>query len=530
MKKLRTFEKIHRWQPDKVAYSILFKRFNGITFFTGLLLMLLAVINIPLLYNPELGEITFELIGKPVFGPMAALNFYLFVGLLPAILGLVILFFSIFSSRKVIMFMNNDGTCQYRKFWAPKPLKASTYKDFMIYSRADFSLKENIQNINLGKRHHRFVIWAPVAGIILLIFLLFDHLNFLDPTFDVMVDYFDTEYSTKFLIWINVFYLIGIMIPITLFPRKLCKIDTSEEFIEFDYSKIYIEKHSDSVDDIPYVKPFIMLSKGQRIEEVKQSSIPDHYPDILKAQINKKDFKHLPLFILITNIGLFLLVFLPQLIPNFFLGGFTLKIEYFLMIAAFYFTIRTLHNNWYSGQKIESINNNLLVKRKNRIFGDSVEYFANMEKVEQDYIPRKPHYLEYALYLLPMVQIVWWFTYIFSFPVYFFTQNIYTILYFIVIIGIFLFTATEYILPRSVLSVTPKAQSDTRKKIEKYAIYFPSTQVLKKLPLKEARKNKQFFKNSLTGFLLILVPIIIGIVWVILSILEILPHITETVF
>ncbi len=517
MKKPRTFKKIRKFQSDNVVYSILFKRFKRLTLITGILLLVPAVFNYPLMYNPELGDITFAITGKPSFGPFGALTTYIYIGLFPAILGLVIIFFSILTSRKIIIFMNNDGTSQYRKLWAPYLFR---------YSYIDFSLKEDLQSISLGKRHHRFIIWAPVAGLIYLIFLLFDHVNMLDPSFDIWVDYFDTQYSTKFFIWINTLYFIGIMLLITLFPRKLCKIDTPEAFFKFTYTKIYIEKHSEA--EVPYAKPFLMLSKGYRDDAFKESIIPDYYPEVLIAHINNKDFKHIPFLLLLTNIGLFLIVFLPQLIPNFFLGPFTLRIEFFMMIAAFYFTIRTLHYNWYSGQEIQVKDRDLLIKRKNRIFGDSVEYFAGIEKIELNSTPRKPHLLEYALYLLPLVQIVWWFTMIFTFPVYFFTQNIFTILYFVVIIGIFLFTAAEYILPRSMLLVTPKAQSEIRKKIETFSIYFPSEKILKKFPLKQAREQKKFLQNSLSGFLLILIPVIIGLIWVILSIFGILPHIIYT--
>ena len=513
--------RLDKWMKEKIVYSIIFRRFNKVSFITGLLLVFLAIINIPLLYNPEEGEIAFNLVGKPVFGPGSVLNMYAFVGLFPAILGLIIMVYSKLSGKIFLLFINDEGKCQFLKNTAPRAIR----KDHI-----EFSLTKGLQKISLGKRHHRFIIWAPIAGILFLIYLLFDHLNMLDPSFDVMVDYFDTQYSTKFFIWINIFYLIGIMFPITLFPRKLCKIDTSEEFLKFDYTKLQVEKSSELAEDLPYIKPFLILSKGQWIDELGKSIIPENYPDILKTQINKKDFKHLPLILLLTNIGLFLLVALPQLVPNFFLGSFTLRIEYFIMIAAFYFTVRTLHYYWYSNQSIEASNNNLIVNRNNRIFGNSVEYFANVEKIEQDFTPRKPHLLEYALFLLPFVEIVWWFSYVFTFPEYFFTENSYTILYFIVIIGIFLFTTTEYIFPRSILSITPKAQSETRNKKETYEIYFPSNEILKSFPLKEAKQKKQLLQNSLSGLMLILIPIIIGLVWVILSIYGILPHIADTVF
>ena len=99
-----------------------------------------------------------------------------------------------------------------------------------------------------------------------------------------------------------------------------------------------------------------------------------------------------------------------------------------------------------------------------------------------------------------------------------------------IIIGIFFLAVSEYILPKSVLSITPKAQGEKRKKSEKYSIYFPSKTRLKLPPLKAAFKKKSLFKYSIEGLLLILVPILFGLVWVVLSSYEIVPSLYDTIF
>ena len=519
----RKFKRADKWKTEKTAYSIVFKRFNFITLICGLLFIFLAIINIPFLYNPETGEIAFTLSGKPTFGFGAALSSYVFFGLIPAIVGVIFVIFSIVQSRKVIFLMNKNGTCQYIKSRGPKLLPKS---------QVEIEMKGTLQQINLGKRHQRFVIWVSVAIMFFLIYLILDYMNFLDPTFDIITTFYETEYSVKLMLLINVFYIIGTIIPYTLFPRKSCRVDTSIEFIQFDYTKIYVEEVSKSEEDLPHVKPFILLSKNMRVGEEdlnKELVIPEHYPDILKTQINTKNFKHLPLFTILTNLGLFLIVFVPLLLPNYFLGGFTIRIEFFIIIAAFYFFVRNLQNNWYSSQNIEATNNNLLVFRKNKIYGDSVTYFQNVDKAERSYAPRKPHFFEYVLFFFPIIQMVWVVANIISFPVYFFTQNIYTLLYIPALVGILFFTATEYILPRSMMSITPKAQGEKRKNEESFSIYFPGTQIFKAPPIRYVKKHG-FKKNSTTGILLIVIPIIVGIVWVILSLFGILPHISETIF
>ena len=519
--------RLKKWQPKNTVYSIIFKRLNKITIFCGLLFIVLALINLPFAYNPELGEITFTISGKPQFGLGANVSFYVFMGLIPVIMGLIFILFSIFTGGRIALFILEDGKCVYLKFGIPKILK-----DF----RVELDLKDTLQQISIGKRHQRFVMWCSVAAIMFLAFLLLDYMNFLNLTFDITTMFFEIKYSVKLMVLFNVIFIIGILLLFTLFPRRLFLLNTSETLLKFDYTELNVEIVKQVLKaplNLPYIEPFAILSKSVRKEgKIRKSEpvIPENYPDVLKAQIYASYFDHLPLFMILTNIGLFLVVFVPNLLPNFFLGSFTFRIEYFITIAAFYSFIRTLQNYWYTDQQIQSKNNSLLVKRSNKIFGDSVEYFANIDKIERNFTPRKPHFLEYALLFFPILEIVWLMTNMISFPIYFFTQNIYTWLYFTVIAGIFFFTVVEYICPRPKLSITPKTQSKKNGKSELFAIYFPESPVFKLPPFKEAIKRKNFFKNSLMGFLLILIPLAIGIIWVLLSILGLLPPISETIF
>jgi len=518
--------KIKKYQNEDVAYIIVFNRFNKIAFLDGILFIVLAIMNLPFLYNPEVDQFVFSIAGKPTFTMGGNLTAYLFLGIIPALFGLIFILFSILTSRKILLILNKDGSCRYVK---------KGISNLLLDTQLDFMMKEKVQQIQLGKRHHRFVIWAPVAFMIFLIFLIEDYMNFLDPTFDITTTFFGMEYSVKTMFLINIFFIIGILLPITMLPRKLCRLDTSEEYVKFDYTKFKLERISDTEVDLPYIKPFEILSGGRSIlpsNEEQKKELPENFPEVLRTQANLKNFKHFPLLLLVLNTTLLVIAILPFIIPNFFLGGFTLKIEYFLIIAAYYFIVRTLHYFWYTNQEISLDNNNsdLIIKRTNRIFGDFIEYFEGIDKIEQDFAPRKPHYLEFALFFLPFMQLIWVIANIFTFPEYFFTKNPYTALYFIVIIAIFIITAAEYIFPRSMLSITPKAQGEQRKRTETYSIYFPSETVLKTPPLKDAIKEKKFLKNSLIGLLLILIPVIFRIIWIILSLQEIVPPIYDTIF
>lgn len=223
---------------------------------------------------------------------------------------------------------------------------------------------------------------------------------------------------------------------------------------------------------------------------------------------------------------------LPFLLPDFYLGSFTFGINYFLSIAAYFFIIRTVQNSCFKSQEISLNNDNrdLLIKRSNKLFGDSVVYISNIEKIEHDYTPTKPHILEYTLFFFPLWQVIWLVALMSAYPTYFFTENPYTVLYIIIIVAIFIFTISEYIIPKSVLFFTPKSQSDERKKGETYIINFPEVKLLKAPPIKNAKKENKLLSNSYQGFLLILIPIIFGLLWFILSALELIPSLYETLF
>ncbi|MHA1150115.1 MAG: hypothetical protein ACTSR8_17920 [Promethearchaeota archaeon] len=513
-------------KDEKIIYRVTFKRFNRVTLLTGLFFFTFVILNIPFLYNPELGAITTDLIGKPTMGPGAAIRAYIWLGIIPLFLGLCFILFSYLSSRTIILDMYENGKGRYIK-------KGIT--NFLLDTQVDFNLKDNLQQISLGKRHQRFVIWVPIAILIFIIYMLIDYINFLDVTFDITFMFFDLELSLKIILLINIFLMISIMIPYTLFPRKLCRIDTAEEFIQFDYSTLEVKKLSESAKALHYINAFKLLNMEERKggEYIpKESELPEKYPDILKDKINNRNFKHLPLFPIIMNFSFLSLIILPLFIPNYFLGGFTFKIEYFLSIAIFFLIVQTLQNLWFSEQKIfyEKNQNNLLVFRNNPLLGGSVNYFYNIDTIEHQFITRKPHFLEYTIFFFPIVQIIWIFFYMTIFIEYFFIENYYTILYIAVMIGIFYFTASEYVFPRSALNFTPANQRERNKKTEKFLLFFPAEELLKAPPFKEALKTKNGIKPMFRGMLIIILPVIFGLLWVILSFYSQVPGIYDTIF
>ncbi|MGV9198271.1 MAG: hypothetical protein ACOC44_16125 [Promethearchaeia archaeon] len=507
---------------EDITYSITFNRLNKITIVNGILFIILAIINIPLLYNPELDQITFNVSGKPAFFFGGSLAFYLTAGLLPLIIGIIFITFSLITGRPIVLLMHKDGKARYIK---------KLGGNLLLDTQVDFQMKGKLQYISLGKRHQRFVIWVTVAIMIYMVFLLSDFMYLLDLSFDITTTFFGMEYSMRWFILINIFYIIGILLPFTLFPRKLCKVETSKALVKFDYVNFNVEKLTDEEVNLDYMEPFLRLEKEQEIKSQgrKNEKIPEGFPDFVKKKVRNGEFSHFPRNSLILGLVLFLIVLLPQFLPNFYLMGFTFSVEYFIIVAAFFYIVGTLQNAWFSQQEVIPNNGHLTIIRENQIFGKSIEHYSQIREMDTSLTPRKPHFLEYIWFFFPFMEIVWVFYNIFRFPVYFFTENLYTILYFLVIIGIFLLVGAIYISPLRHLKVISENQPPTRKKSETFEVYFPEEKVQRNLGLKELISNGKLLENLIAGILLILIPIIAGIIWVILAILGILPSLAITI-
>ena len=523
MKKPTKKQKEQEYLDEDIAYSINFNRLNKITILNGILFIILAIINIPLLYNPELDQITFNLSGKPTFFFGGSLSFYLTAGLLPLIIGIIFIVFSLITGRPIKILLYKDGKARYIK---------ELGGNLLLDTQVDFKIKDSLQRISLGKRHQRFVIWATVALMIYMVFLLSDFMNFMDPGFDIKTTFFGIEYSMKIFILINIFYIIGILLPFTLFPRKLCLIETSEAIVKFDYVDYEVKQIGEKKVALKYLKPFqLKWEKNESQKEVRaknRGEISKDIPDTVKEKIKTRNFSHFPLRSALIGMGLLLIFLIPQFLPEFYMGGFTFPIEYFIIVFAFFLLITAFQKGWFSSQQIYYEDQNLFIVRKN-LFGKSTEFYNQVEQITKKLAPRQPHFLEYVWFFFPIVQITWFFYNIFIFPRYFFTGNLYTILYFGIIIGFFLLMAAEYIFPKPKISIIPENQPTHRDKTQNFGIYFPENEMQKQLYIKTLFKDKGLIKNSVKGVLLLMIPVLIGIIWILLANLGIIPSLVETI-
>ncbi|MHA1292248.1 MAG: hypothetical protein ACTSQJ_06220 [Promethearchaeota archaeon] len=526
MKNLNNNIKVKEINNEKLIYKITFKRFNKTSFSIGAFFIFLALFNIPLLFNPEIKKLNIGFIGKPLFFYITTYTLYIFVGIFPFIIGIIIITYAILTSRKIILEFSENGSCQY--------IKKGIFKSFLS-SDIEFNIQNSIQKISIGERDQKLLPWIIFTLMIYIVYLLIDYFNFLYYTFDITYKFYELNLSLKTMLVINIFYIILISSIFILFQKKICRIDTSEEYLKIDYVNFNIEKIKETDIEIPFIEAFfevknnIIQIKSKNSEKEK---LPDGFPEILKIQTGKECFKHLPLFSILINVSFLSIIILSQIISIFFLGLFTFKIEFFLIIAAFFLLIKTLQRCWYSYQEINFSENysNLSIKRFNPIFGMTIYYFSNIEKIEQDYIPSKPNYLEYIFFFFPLWEIFIVIVNLFSFPEMFFLNSLLSLFYFVIIVSIFIFIAAEYIFPKSTLCIIPKAQQHNRKKKEKFTVYFPESEKTFFPPFRKAFENKRFLKNSYEGIILILIPVIFGLVWYILIYLEIFPPIYEAIF
>lgn len=500
------------------CYELDFYRWNKITFIVGIFYAFLAIINLPFAYNPETASLNFGVSGKPgmVFG--ANISAYVNTGFIPLIIGVAFMVFSILTSGKIFLSINDDGTATYTK------------KGFIRHVPAkhrSLNLKENLQTLEYGKRHQRFVIWVPVAITIFLIYLLFDYINFLNLSFDITTYFFGLEYSIKSLLFINIFYLIFLMMAYTIFPRKAFKMHTSEEILQFDYVSFNVKKNDGAENAL--LNPIIFSSINEKQAELPENErqITDEISEIIHASAKK----HFPAFLVITSLFVLVLMIAVKLIPNYFLGSFTLRIEFFMTIGAMYFLLRFLQNDWYQQQDLAFFNDgkNVFIKRSNQMFGNSGIYLNQVESMTTDAAAFKPHFLEYVLFFFPIVMILWMMSIMVSFATHFLTSNPFTWLHGVVSIVILAYPLILHVFPYPSIKIMPKNQSEHVRTKETFHFYFPTDSVLKGPAFGDIHESRAYIKNTIEGILIWLIPIVFGILWIVLSSFELIPSIFETI-
>ncbi len=501
----------------KIAH-VSFKRLNKVPIISGIILISLAFINFPFVID-EQGNFYFEFLEPPGITFLAEMNIFVFIGIIPIIFGVIFIIFSIFTSRTITLnFLKKNSADSYEIVYH----KSGIFKN-LLATNETLQFPEEIQQVIIGRRHQRFLTWASFGLIFFLVYLLWDYINFLNFSFDMIFVSAGLFISTRWMLTINIFLLIVAAFLIVLFPRRLFQLETPEDFIKFDYTTFKLERLSDESKNISILEVFEL---GQEKDKKSSEKVETEVIDDLKGTLGEVPNSHIPLFNLVIGIGYLLIVIIIQIIPNFFLLDFVADIYYFLTYNSVYFFVRLFHNSWFSEQTIKVNKDSIICSRKNLLAGNWIS-FNNFEAMDHEYRSYKPHYLEYFVIFFPLVEIVWVIYNLFYFSGYFLT-NPYTWGYILTVIGIILFIFFEYNAPSSILSLTPKFQSRERE-IERYSLFFPA-KVSEKLPrFKDAYKSKNF-KEILKVNLILIIPIIFGIIWVILSIFGVLPQLEDTLF
>jgi len=502
----------------KIAH-VSFKRLNKIPIISGIILISLAFINFPFVID-EQGNFYFEFLEPPAITFLAEMNIFVFIGIIPIIFGVIFIIFAIISSRTISLnFLKKNSANSYEIVYH----KSGIFKN-LLATNETLQFPEEIQQVIIGRRHQRFLTWASFGLLFFLIYLLWDYINFLNFSFDMIFVSAGLFISTRWMLSINIFLLIVVAFLIVLFPRRLFQLDTPEDFIKFDYTTFKLERLSDESKNVSILDVFEL---GQEDDKKILEKVETEVIDDLKETLGEVSNSHAPLFNLVIGIAYLLIVVVIQIIPNFFLLDFVADIYYFITYNSVFFFIRLLHNSWFSEQTIKINEDSIICSRKNPLAGNWIS-FNNFEAMDHEYrIHHQIHYLEYFVIFFPLVEIIWVIYNLFYFSGYFLT-NPCTWAYIITVIGIMLFIFFEYNAPASMLSFTPKFQSRERE-AERYSLFFPA-KVSEKLPrFKDAYKSKNL-KEILKGNLILIIPIIFGIIWVILSVFGVLPPLEDTLF
>lgn len=512
-------DKIIDEKSNSIA-SVSFKRLNIIPIISGLILIAMAFVNIPYIID-EKGVFSFGLLEPPAITFLAELNIYIFLGFIPIIFGSIFIIFAFVTSRTISLDFIKDSSAGGSEI----SYKKKGFFNKIFATNQNLISPNEIQQIVAGKRHHRFLTWAAFAFLFVLIYLLTDYINYLNLSFDVYFISGGIPISTRWLLTINIIMLLVSAFLIVIYPRRLFQLDTPEDLVKFDYTELTVERFSDESKSISILE--IIESTRCVLAEKKIKDNNSLAIDELKGQIKEIPKSHIPFFSLILSDVFMIIVIIIQIIPDFFLLDFTADIKFFLTFNSVYFFMRLHHSFLVKEQSIKMENNSIVCLRKNPISGYWLTY-NNFQDIELDHRPYQPHYLEFFVVFFPIMELIWViYNMIYFAP--FFLINIYTIPYILVIFVIMACTILQYTVPYPTLSMVPKTQSREGKE-ERFHLYFPITPKEKIPDFGSAFKSRYFKTNYFRALLIISVPVIFGVLWVVLSVLGIVPPLESTMF
>lgn len=513
--------------------KIIFNNVNWFYVISSILLLFLPVINFPL--TSRYGyDYQFRFFLDPtllsnldptrnLLHYIAPLPIYIFIGVIPGVVGLIIILYVILNSfPKIIHFSASMFRLSELRFGIPV--------------KHDFD-NDSLQMLNIGNKRMSTHSWLLFSALVYLAAVIWSY------GFDSVLSngswfYFTIEQwvwdntemiftiNLGFHLFITVLVLIIAGLIIVVFPRKNVIIETSDFQIKFPYHSLHLKESNFNTlnEQSSIFDAFTIYLKTSNKNMSNDNDINSNIKtqnSMIKTQ-SVTFIPHLKISLLgISLFSLFLIIFLP----GFFFGDFLFPFGMVGFVTLLFLTLRTLFYECYSKQKLSTPNQDFLTIRYNPLSGKQLFYVFNLVNInyEQDYSKNRHFLLLFGTIMIWEIFVV--FSNMIQFITYFLT-NPWTFLHLSLSL-LYLLTLIYVVFDRPTnASITPEKQRNLREKRsenlkDSYHISFNSQISTAKEELRIWYINlKQNFtlrkiKENLTPMVFFIIPLTVFIVWLI---------------
>ncbi len=405
-------------QGDR-SIKIVFNRLHWSYIIAAILLLSLTVFNFP--FTSQEGQpynfhffLDFDFLAsldphRNVITVITCIPIYYIVGVLPGLLGLFLITYSLLSGGPLWINL------------LPESMELKN-TNFIIPKKSRCSLK-NLQVATLGRKRLNiknwlFFLFVSFWAFYIFLFILESYKN--TGTFQYFGIYQDIwdgdqiigQINLGFQLLITVILLFTATFLTILFPRRGMYLETDEAIVKFSYSSFRIQKVE---MEIRQPSPVMNLFKEiASKKEVKNCSIVKNKTE--KTSTTKiDDFNcknipsHFPKLKVLLYISSLTILLIAQFLPHFYLGSFTIPFTNIALLAVLYFLLVTIHTQWFSQQRVFQSDNTLMILRSNRVSGTHGSLYINPSSITEKSSPHSPALIEYILapILLWEILVIW---------------------------------------------------------------------------------------------------------------------------
>ncbi|MBD3353292.1 MAG: hypothetical protein GF364_17560 [Candidatus Lokiarchaeota archaeon] len=306
---------------------------------------------------------------------------YIFLGILPGLLGLLLIAYTLLSSTPHVTYLNSENFRLYEM-------------KVVVPIKNDFS-NDSLQYVNVGSKRMGGKSWLGFFGLAFLASMVwyygFDsvlssgnwyYFSITQPIWDGEVAI--GELNLGFHLFITVLLLLGSGLILVLFPRKNLIMETKDAKIQFAYSRITVKNLNSDTKGSSLIYIFnklrskkLLKRNAEEISSSNENTGSEEETSITSVLKKTKNNKYTPRFKLLLLLLSVIFIIAIQLIPGFFFGDFLIPFGVVGLMVFLNLLLKTIFYDWYSSQEILDYDNDFGTLRRNPVSGSRIKYIQN---------------------------------------------------------------------------------------------------------------------------------------------------------